>query len=74
MCLVVICISPFLSIMLDQQEKCRKDHFTIDFVGEAQKDPMVFKRVVNGDVQVHYISPENILENPKFGGMLLTST
>ena len=51
MCLVVICNSPLLSIMLDQQEKCRKDHFTVDFVGGAQTDPMVFKRVVNGKVQ-----------------------
>ena len=35
-----------LSIMLDQQEKFKNDHFTVDFVGEAQTDPTVFKRVM----------------------------
>ena len=60
--------------MLDQQEKFKNDHFTVDFVGEAQTDPTVFKRVINGEVQLLYICPESILENHKFRGMLLTST
>ena len=32
--------------MLDQQEKFKNDYFTVDFVGEAQTNPTVFKRVI----------------------------
>ena len=32
-------------------------------VGETQNNPMIFKRAVNCEVQLLYISPENILEN-----------
>ena len=40
--------------MLDQQEKFKNDHFTVDFDGEAQTDHIVFKRVINGEVQLLY--------------------
>ena len=42
-------------------------------MGEAQTDPAVISRVLKGNVQLLYISPENLLNNPRFRLMLLTS-
>ena len=42
-------------------------------MGEAQTDPAVISRVLKGNVQLLYISPENLLNNPRFRSMLLTS-
>ena len=58
--------------MVDQQNKYRNDHFMVDFVGEAQVDPAVYKKVQAGDVQLLYISPESIIENPRYRDILLT--
>lgn len=69
---IVICISPLLSIMLDQQAKFKNKHFEVEFVGEAQLDRTVHRRVVNGEVQLLYISPENIIQNKKYRDMLQT--
>ena len=45
-----------------------------EFVGEAQTDAAVVKRVLQGYVQLLYISPENLLNNCKFRSMLLPPT
>ncbi|SMN01270.1 ATP-dependent DNA helicase RecQ [uncultured Candidatus Thioglobus sp.] len=68
----MICVSPLLSIMLDQQGKYKNDKFSVEFVGEAQTDRTVHKKVVNGEVQLLYISPESIIDNHKYRDMLLT--
>ena len=58
----VLCISPLLSIMIDQSEKYKNNHFSVEFVGEAQSDAAC-NRVVNGKIQLVCISPESLLEN-----------
>ena len=46
MCLEVLLYALVHYCPLCWKEKFKNDHFTVDFVGEAKKDPMVFKRVV----------------------------
>ena len=43
-----------------------------EFVGKAQEDTSAMSAVVNGDIQLVYISPESLLCNYKFQNMLLT--
>ena len=59
--------------MLEQQLKYSSRGIATEFVGEAQTDPAVISRVLKGNVQLLYISPENLLNNPRFCSMLLTS-
>jgi len=66
----VVCISPLTSIMLDQQQKFSVKGITAEFVGEAQTDRAVISQVLKGDLQLLFISPENLL---KFRSMLLTT-
>ena len=51
------CISPLLSIMMDQQLRYKNDHFLVVLIGEAQADHAVVDKVLNGKVQLLYISP-----------------
>ena len=68
----MICISPLLSIMMDQQSRYKNDHFSVEFIGESQTDRGVLDRVLKGEVQLVYISPEKIIDNYKYRDMLLT--
>ena len=43
--------------MMDQTQKFVVKGMTAEFIGEAQDDPDAFKRVLNGDVQLVFISP-----------------
>lgn len=56
--------------MLDQKEKFIQKGVTVDFVGEAQCDEMASEAVINGKVQLVYISPECLLENKRYCKML----
>lgn len=58
---MVVVVSPLTSLMLDQRQRFTPTGLSVDFVGEAQTDNDVRSRVVNGDVQLVYISPESIL-------------
>ena len=69
---LVVCISPLTSIMMDQQQKLVLKGIKAEFVGDAQTDPAVIQRVLKEDLQLLYISPESLVNNVKFCGMLLT--
>lgn len=58
--------------MMDQTQKLQSKGLKTEFVGEAQTDPNVVKRVLEGDLQLLFISPESLLNNEKFRSMLLT--
>ena len=60
--------------MVEQQRKFLQKGIVAEFVGEAQTDAAVVKRVLQGYVQLLYISPENLLNNCKFRSMLLSPT
>ena len=70
---IVICISPLTSIMVDQQAKFSLRGLKMEFVGEAQLNKEAEERVLRGEVQLVYISPESILSNFKFRRMLTSS-
>ena len=59
--------------MMDQKEKFISLGLRVEFVGKAQTDKEASKRVINGEVQLVYISPENILCNPKYRHMLTSA-
>ena len=69
---IVVCISPLTAIMIEQQQKFLQKGIKEEFVGKAQVDNAVVKRVLQGDLQLLYISPENLLNNHKFQSMLLS--
>ena len=56
----MICVSPLMSLMMDQQQKFS---LATEFVGEAQQDHSAIARVKEGQVQLMYISPESLLTN-----------
>ena len=60
------------AIMVDQQKKFVMKGIKAEFVGEAQTDQATVSRVLKGDLQLLYISPENILNNKRYRMMLIS--
>ena len=67
-----MCISPPTSIMMDQTAKYSPKGLSTEFVGESQANSDVIRRVLKGQVQLLYISPEIILVNNHYRNMLLS--
>ena len=66
-------MSPLTSLKIDQQEKFSLRGVSAEFVGEAQ-DENCINKVLQGKVQLVYISPESLLNNCSFRNMLLSPT
>ena len=58
--------------MMDQQSKFQSMGIRAEYVGEGQRDPAVWRKVLNGEAQLVYISPENILCNSRYRSVLRT--
>ena len=58
--------------MIEQQRKFMEKGIKAEFVGEAQVDAAVVNRVLQGNLELLYISPENLLNNQKFRSMLIS--
>ena len=58
--------------MMDQQTKYSLKGLKVEFVGEAQADPSRKKKVLNGEAQLVFITPENIIEHKVYREMLLS--
>ena len=69
---VLVCISPLNAIMMEQQVKFVALGINAEYVGEEQKDVTVWKRVVDGEVQLVFISPENVMFNPCYRQMFIS--
>ena len=69
---IVIVLTPLISLMMDQKDKFVKKGVRAEFVGQAQEDERAIAAVVKGEVQLVYISPENMLCNLTFRNMLLS--
>ena len=69
---IVLCISPLTSLMMDQQKKYAAGGLTVEYVGEAQTDRSAINRVLKGEAQLVFISPESILAKGIFRNMLLS--
>jgi len=55
--------------MLDQKKKFTDLGIITEFVGGAQDDEAAIAAVLQGKIQLVYISPECIIRNKKFRGM-----
>ena len=53
----MVCASPLTSIMMDQKQKFCSKGLKAEYVGAAQTDSNVVKRVLEGDLQILLISP-----------------
>ena len=60
--------------MVDQHQKFVAKGIRAEFVGEVQTDLTVVDEVLRGDLQLLYISPENLLNNKTYRSMLLSPT
>jgi len=69
---IVVCISPLTAIMMDQKSNFAPKGVDANFVGEAQEDPTTIANVLQGKVQLLFISPELILNNRSYRNMLLS--
>ena len=69
-----MCVSPLTSIVIDQRQKFTPKGLKVEFVGEAQTDESCIKAVLQGKIQLVYISPESLLNNRSFRNMLLSPT
>ena len=56
----MLCISPLTAIMMEQVSKFRSSGLTTEFVGSAQTSSSACKRVVRGEVQLVFITPESL--------------
>ena len=68
----MVCVSSLISIMVDQREKFQSMGIDTECVGETQGDSDAIKKVLNGCLQLLFISPGSILMNPKYRTMLRT--
>ena len=59
--------------MMDQKATLSAKGITTEFVGEAHMNEAINQAVNGGKVQLVFISPENLLHNPRFRGMLTSS-
>ena len=59
--------------MMDQREKFTPRGISTEFVGEAQQDENAVKRVLHGEIQLVFISPENLICNTTYRSMLVSS-
>ena len=66
---VLCCAS---ALMMDQREKYAPKGISSEFVGGDQTDPIVIKKDIEGAVQLVFITPESIIENPLYRNMLLS--
>lgn len=69
---IVVCVSPLTSLMLDQQSKFVPRGLQAEFVGEMQTDMLSKDKVIRGQVQLLFITPENLIENRRYRKMLLS--
>ena len=71
---ICVCISPLTALMMDQQSKFASLGLLFEYFGESQNDKPVIQRVLHGQVQLVYITPENIMDNPMYRNMLLSNS
>ena len=56
--------------MMDQRNKFTLRGIKTEFVGDAQRCEQAVEAVINGQVQLVYISPESLLQNRHYRNML----
>ena len=60
---IAVCVSSLTVIMQEQAQRFTAAGIKSRFVGETQIDPIVRQKVLKGDLDLVYISPENLINN-----------
>ena len=55
-----------MSLMMDQCAKLTSLGLTAVFIGETQLNPLEKRKVIKGEVQMAYITPETLIGNPVY--------
>ena len=65
---IAVVITPLTALMLDQKERFIRTGLTVEFVGSTQDNinSDAIEAVLNGKVQLVYISPRSVLNNKNF--------
>ena len=63
---IAVVVTPLISLMLDQRNKFILRGIITEFVGDAQTNERALEAVLNGQVQLVYISPESLLNNHRY--------
>jgi bloom syndrome protein len=69
---IVLVVTPLTALMIDFRDKFVPLGVSAEFLGEFQTDADVLKQVVDGQHQLVFISPKNLLDSPKLRNMLLS--
>ena len=69
----MVCISPLTSLMMDQCTKFVSRGISAEFIGEAQTSKDAIKRVLSGQAQLVFATPESLVENERNCNMLQSS-
>ena len=70
---IVVCVSPLQSLMMDQHTKFALRGLQVEIVGEAQTDPTAKDRVIRGEVQFVFITPESVISIRVYRNMLVSA-
>ena len=66
----IVCVSPLTAIMMTQKAKFTDAGLSAEFLGEAQTDRAAWQNVIDGKVQLVYVSPETIILNSGYRHVL----
>ena len=56
---IVVCVSPLVSLMMDQRAKFSPKGLLVELVSQSQKDPIAKDNVLQEKARLVYISPES---------------
>lgn len=69
---IAVVISPLTGLMMDQKAGFTAIGISAEYVGKLQDDHASVERILNGNAQLVFISPENIICNGVYRKMLQT--
>lgn len=69
---IVVCISPLTALMMDQSTKYNSCGLKAEFIGSTQTNALSKSKVLKGEVQLVFATPEVIIQNTTYRNMLLS--
>ncbi len=61
--LITIVVSPLTSLMSEQSQTLKQMGINAEFVGELQNDPAAKRNVLQGSIEILFITPESLAES-----------
>jgi len=62
---MAVVVTPLTALVFDQKKRFSVMGLRVEFVGSAWDDPTATAVILNGTVQLVFISPENLLNNSR---------